>query len=215
MITFMSDILCVTNRSLCQEDFLIRVEKIASCHPAGIILREKDLEEAEYKKLAKKVMEICARYDTTCILHSFVNVARELRCSALHLPLPVLRAFAKEKSIGLKTSDKSYNFGKEQKVFKILGASCHSVEEAIEAESLGCTYITAGHIFDTDCKKGLPGRGLAFLKEVCENVSIPVYAIGGITPENITEIRQANAAGACVMSSAMKCANVQEYLSAF
>lgn len=215
MIIFMSDILCVTNRSLCQEDFLERIEKIAACHPAGIILREKDLSEEEYKKLAEKVIEICARFDTNCILHSFVNVARELRCSALHLPLPVLRALAQEKRIDLITSDISYNFGKGQTEFKILGASCHSVEEAIEAESLGCTYITAGHIFDTDCKKGLPGRGLTFLKEVCENVSIPVYAIGGITPENITEIRQANGAGACIMSSAMKCANVQEYLSAF
>lgn len=215
MIIFMSDILCVTNRSLCQEDFLERIEKIAACHPAGIILREKDLSEEEYKELAEKVIEICARFGTNCILHSFVNVARELRCSALHLPLPVLRALAQEKRIDLLTSDISYNFEKGQTEFKILGASCHSVEEAIEAESLGCTYITAGHIFDTDCKKGLPGRGLTFLKEVCENVSIPVYAIGGINPENIAEIRLAHAAGACIMSSAMKCANVQEYLSAF
>ena len=98
---------------------------------------------------------------------------------------------------------------------ELLGASVHSLQDALEAQEKGCDYIVAGHIFDTDCKKGLPGRGLTFLKEVCENVSIPVYAIGGITPENITEIRQANGAGACIMSSAMKCANVQEYLSAF
>lgn len=199
MIIFMSDILCVTNRLLCQEEFLERVEQIASAHPAGILLREKDLSETEYKELAKKVMEICSKYRTPCILHSFVNVALELKCSALHLPLPVLRTLVP----------------KEREKFTILGASCHSVEDAKEAESFGCTYITAGHVFHTDCKKGLPGRGLDFLKEVCESVSIPVYGIGGISPDNIKEIRKAKAAGACVMSSIMVCADVQDFLSAF
>ncbi|MGN0572472.1 MAG: thiamine phosphate synthase, partial [Acutalibacteraceae bacterium] len=97
--------------------------------------------------------------------------------------------------------------------FSTLGASCHSVDDAIEAEKLGCTYITAGHVFNTDCKKGLPGRGTAFLKSVCDSVSIPVYAIGGICPENIAEIRSAGTAGACVMSGAMVCADVRKYLN--
>ena len=50
----------------------------------------------------------------------------------------------------------------------------------MEAERLGATYVTAGHIFTTDCKKGLPPRGLDFLKNVCDAVTIPVYGIGGI-----------------------------------
>lgn len=49
-----------------------------------------------------------------------------------------------------------------------------------EAEQLGASYLTAGHIYATDCKRGLPPRGLGFLKEVCREVSIPVYGIGGI-----------------------------------
>ncbi len=73
------------------------------------------------------------------------------------------------------------------------------------AEKLGCTYIIAGHIYDTDCKKGLEGRGLEFLKSVAESVDIPVYAIGGITTENISDVRNAGASGACIMSSAMTC----------
>ena len=84
----------------------------------------------------------------------------------------------------------------------------------MEAEALGCTYVTAGHVFDTDCKRGLPGRGLGFLKEVCGSVSIPVYAIGGIGPDNIADVRKTGAAGACVMSSAMVCADVQAYFLA-
>ena len=68
----------------------------------------------------------------------------------------------------------------EKKKFTKIGISIHSVEEAKEAEQLGASYLTAGHIYATDCKRGLPPRGLGFLKEVCREVSIPVYGIGGI-----------------------------------
>ncbi|MBP3700615.1 MAG: thiamine phosphate synthase, partial [Lachnospiraceae bacterium] len=81
-----------------------------------------------------------------------------------------------------------------------------------ETEGMGCTYIIAGHIFDTDCKKGSPGRGLDFLRQVTRAVSIPVYAIGGIAPENISLIRTSGAAGACVMRGAMVCEDPAEYL---
>lgn len=192
----MSDILCVTNRKLCREDFLIRIEKIASAHPSGIMLREKDLDEAEYMNLARDVIKICKRYDIPCILHTFTEVAKELNSDALHLPLNILRTLSE----------------KEKSRFSVLGVSCHSVEDAIYAQKQDCSYITVGHIFDTDCKKGLPGRGLEFLKSVCESVSIPVYAIGGITPDNICDIRKCGAYGACVMSGLMICDNVDKYL---
>ena len=180
-----SDIFCITNRKLCREDFFARISKIAAARPAAVILREKDLSEKEYKELAKKVLKICREQKTACILHSFPETALELGCGSLHLPLPVL------------------------------GASCHSVEDAVLAERLGCTYITAGHIFDTDCKKGLPGRGLDFLKNVCAGVSVPVYAIGGISPANISKVREAGAAGACVMSGLMICEDPEDYLQEF
>lgn len=196
MIIYMSDIIVVTNRHLCRDDFLLRMEKIAQAHPAGIILREKDMEQEQYKKLAASVQNICKKQGTLCILHNFVEIAEDLEATAIHLPLPVLRKLSKEK--------------KEK--FTVLGASCHSVEDAREAEALGCTYITAGHIFETNCKKGLPGRGILFLREVCQSISIPVYAIGGISAGNIQEIRTTGAAGACVMSGSMVCEDVTEYL---
>lgn len=195
----MCDILVFTNRTLCHEEFLSRVELLAKAHPKAIVLREKDLSEGEYQELAQKVIDICHRYGTLCILHNFVSVAKALKHDALHLPLPVLR------SMSLK----------ERQMFQTLGASCHSVEDAKEAEALHCTYITAGHIFDTDCKKGLPGRGLDFLQKVCQSVSIPVYAIGGIDSENVSNVLLAGARGACVMSGAMVCENVPAYFSAF
>lgn len=196
---FMYNILCVSNRSLCKIDFLTRIEEIANCSPSGIILREKDLTEAEYKILAEKVLEICRKHDVPCILHSFVTVASQLKCKALHLPMHILCSM---------TDDEIANFS-------VLGASCHSVDAAIEAEKLGCTYITAGHIFITDCKKGLPPRGIEFLNSVCKSVKIPVYAIGGIDSSNINLIEKSGASGACIMSGLMHCQDPQQYLSKF
>ena len=187
-----SDILCITNRKLCKEDFLKRIETIATTHPKAIVLREKDLSEQEYKILAEKVIRICKNYGVPCILHSFTKAAIALHAKAIHMPLPLLR--------NMTPQEKSY--------FEIIGASCHSLEEAQEAEKLGCTYITAGHIFLTDCKKGLPGRGLSFLQNICENVSVPVYAIGGISTENIDAVRQTGATGACIMSGFMVNSNL-------
>lgn len=187
-----SDILCITNRKLCKEDFLKRIETIAATHPKAIVLREKDLAEQEYKILAEKVIRICKNYEVPCILHSFTKAAIALHVKAIHMPLPLLR--------NMTPQEKSH--------FEIIGASCHSLEEAQEAEKLGCTYITAGHIFLTDCKKGLPGRGLSFLQNICENISVPVYAIGGISNENIDAVRQTEAAGACIMSGFMVNSNL-------
>lgn len=195
----MFDILCVTNRKLCREDFLCRIEKIAKAGPRGIILREKDLSEEAYKQLAVSVCEICKKYGVLCILHSFAAVAEELGADGIHMPLPLLRNMTEQ----------------ERGRFRLLGASCHSVEEAREAQRCGCTYVTAGHIFKTDCKRGLPGRGTGFLREVCESVTIPIYGIGGIGCGNYREVLQTGAKGACIMSGLMCCEDVESYMEEF
>lgn len=81
--------------------------------------------------------------------------------------------------------------------------SVHSKEEAISAQELGVSYIMAGHIFKTDCKKDVPPRGLSFLSEICSAVKIPVYAVGGINKENAILCIEAGAAGVCMMSNFM------------
>ena len=194
----MFDIVCVTNRTLCREDFLTRIERIAACRPAGIILREKDLSPAEYRRLATEVMRICRQYDVKCILHHFADVAIDLNAEAIHLPLPLLRKLPQE----------------QKALFKVLGASCHSVEEALEAKASGCTYITAGHVFFTDCKKGIPGRGLDFLRNVSAAVDIPVYGIGGIDAGNIALVRDTGASGACLMRRLMVAEDVTGLMKA-
>lgn len=199
MTISMYDILCITNRRLCKEDFLKRIRRIAENHPKAIVLREKDLTPDEYRSLAEQVMSICKECGTVCILHSFADIAAELGAEGIHLPLHILR----------ELDDVT------KRKFRIIGASCHSAEDAMEAEKLGASYITAGHVFATDCKKGLPPRGIEFLRNVCNNVDIPVYAIGGMSPENIGEVCEAGAAGACVMSGLMSCIDPAETLSLY
>lgn len=183
------NIIAVTNRHLCERPFAEQVERVCAKRPKALILREKDLTQKEYELLAGEMLEICRAYHVRCILHTYPQAARHLGCDAIHLPLPLLR----EASGHLKD-------------FSFLGTSVHSVEEAKEAERLGVSYMTAGHIYATDCKKGLPPRGTEFLRDVCRAVSVPVYAIGGIgrTMAQIDEVMAYGAAGACIMSGMMQ-----------
>ncbi len=199
MITSMSDIICVTARNLCEVDFLQQVEKIAAASPERVILREKDLSESDYHRLAENVIKICNSYGVKLMLHYYWKAAEKLGWKSIHLPLHLLRE--------LSEHDKSY--------FECIGTSCHSVEDAVVAQRLGANYITAGHVFATDCKKGLAPRGVDFLRNVCKSVDIPVYAIGGISPDNIGLVRNCGAAGGCVMSGFMKCNSPSEYIRKF
>ncbi len=193
----MSDLVCVTNRRLCGEDFLTRVARIADCHPAALILREKDLSEADYETLAREVGAICEARGVPWIPHTYTDVAARLGADTVHLPLSDFRAMTVE----------------QKQRFRAIGVSCHSPEEAREAERLGAAYVTAGHIFETDCKEGLPGRGLSFLRDVRSAVRLPVLAIGGIDAHNAGAVRAAGASGLCVMSGCMQCTDVAAYLN--
>lgn len=195
----MFKVLCVTNRALCREDFLTRIEKLCKAGADGIVLREKDLSIDEYTSLAESVFAVCGRYGVPCILHNFIESALALDVHAIHLPLERFRALPEWK----------------KSLFEVIGVSCHSVEDALAAERMGASYLIAGHVFETDCKRGVPARGLDFLRDVVEETYIPVYAIGGITPENVQEVKNIGAAGlagVCIMSSAMTCEDPQDYI---
>ena len=195
MTISMFKLLSVTNRRLCRGDFFQRTGEIARAGADGIILREKDLEEGAYEALSREILRSCG---DKLILHSFPGAAERLNLLRLHLPLPVLRAMPV----------------RQREAFVTLGASCHSLNDVQEAEELGCTYVTLGHIFATDCKKGLPPRGLDLLEEAAGNTRLPVYAIGGIGRDNIRLTREAGASGACIMSGLMRCENPREELDA-
>ena len=164
--------------------------------PASAVPLETPQVLAREAPVAAQVLELCDSYEVPCVLHTYPDAARALGCTSIHLPLPLLREYAHE------LND-----------FTQIGSSVHSVEDAMEAERLGATYVTAGHVYVTDCKKGLAPRGLDFLRNVCKSVSIPVYAIGGIQLDADThtiaqnqaaEIASCGAKGGCIMSGMMQ-----------
>ena len=155
--------------------------------PDMLILREKDLSEDEYYELAKKIKPMCDKAGVELVIHTYVNVAKKLGVKSIHLPL--------DKFIMLTEEDKQ--------LFDNIGTSVHSLDDLEKAISLGANYVLAGHIYDTDCKKGLPGRGLEFLQEICSNVRVPVIAIGGINMDRLKEVKDVGASGAAIMSGYM------------
>lgn len=193
--------IAVTNRHLCQEDFLTRIRRLAEDpYYDAILLREKDMTEEAYYLLARKVLQICQESRKKCILHTFHRVAQELGHPYLHLPLPLFRTLTEERKRSVLLSTEC-SFCPD--FFTEIGTSVHSVAQAEEALRLGAAYVTAGHIFSTDCKPGLPPRGLAFIKEICESVPIPVYGIGGICQDNERSVIRQGTRGVYLMSSAM------------
>lgn len=182
------NIICVTNRSLIEkENFYSQIKKICLSGPQKIILREKELLEYEYRKIAEKCLNICKDSNVELAVNKFINVAESLNIKNIHLSF----------------SNFIDNYNKLSS-FDCVGVSVHSLEEAVKAEKLGVQYIIAGHIFMTDCKKGIPPRGIKFFREICENVDLPVYAIGGINTENALNLKKSGAYGVCLMSSLMK-----------
>ncbi len=180
-------IVAITNRHLCNGDFLKQIEYLCQNGISRIILREKDMSETEYMELSEKVLAITDRYNVQCILHTYIDVAIKLNHLYIHLPM---HGF-------ISNVHRLENF-------KIKGVSTHTVDEAKKAESLKASYITASHIYETDCKKGLEPKGVRYLKEVCDSINTPVYALGGINFENMYDTLNMGADKVCMMSELMK-----------
>ena len=195
----------ISNRKLCENENLEKqIEKTFSAYQRKIILenfeivaltlREKDLYKNEYLKLVEKIYPICQKYRIDLILHQNYDLRldNKYNIKGLHLSYNTFKSLNK-------------NIRKELiKKYKKIGVSIHSIDEAKEAENLGATYIVAGHIFKTDCKKDLEPRGLEFIQELSSALIIPIFAIGGINQENSHLVINNGAFGVCMMSSLMK-----------
>lgn len=186
-------VICVTHRLLCPDDFLERLDRIAAQHPYAIVLREKDLSESEYEALARDCLRICQKHDVPLNLNFQIAVARRIGCDGIHLPFHLL----------LQHKNELGDFSR-------VGVSLHSPEEAAQLADTPATYVQAGHVFPTDCKAGVPPRGLSFLRAVCQATDLPVFGIGGITAERYPAVLQTGAAGACIMSGLMTCNDVAQ-----
>lgn len=195
----------ISNRKLCENENLEKqIEKIFSAYERKIILknfeivaltlREKDLNKNEYLKLIEKVYPICQKYKINLILHQNydLNLDDKYKIDGIHLSYSIFKSLNQNIKAELI------------KKYKRIGVSVHSLDEAKEAESLGASYVIAGHIFETDCKKGLEPRGLKFVEDLSSALSIPIFAIGGIDEKNSQSVIDSGAFSVCMMSSIMK-----------
>ena len=182
----------ITNRHLVQGDFLKQLEKVTKLHLHALILREKDLADDAYESLAKKVFDLCKREDITFFLHTKIEIARKIGCQNIHLSIPVLKGLSETEKKAL-TED-----------FCEISISCHSMEDVEIAMAGGATQTILGTIFETECKKGVLGKGVEFVREICQKCPLPVYAIGGMNLQRLPLVIDAGAAGCCMMSGFMQ-----------
>lgn len=174
----------VTNRKLAVAPLDELIEKSIQGGVDRVILREKDLVDEELLPLARRVKKVTDALDTPLIVNGSLSVAREINAWAYHTNFQ--------------------NFVEHGKHYPKLGVSIHSVEEGVEAEKLGADYVLAGHVFATDCKRGLAPRGLDFIEKLARRLTIPVIGIGGINPQNAHLVYQAGAQGLATMSYLME-----------
>lgn len=192
---YYKNVIAVTNRYLCSRPYPEQIRRVCERHPKAVLVREKDLPEEEYIRLLESVKEICSRYGVCCIAHTYMDAALKCGIDSVHFPLGLLQEKAAHPVLL-----------KRMRQIKCIGVSVHSVEEALLAGKMGADYITAGHIFATGCKPGAEPRGTEFLKQVCQAVTVPVYAIGGMTATKrcVESMILCGASGICLMSECMQ-----------
>jgi thiamine-phosphate pyrophosphorylase len=182
-------IIAVTDRKIsATPNFTDRVEAIASSRPDMLILREKDLSEKEYGRLAAECARICGRYGVKFCVNSFTAAAEDAGGMRIQMPYA------------------SFTGGGTPR-FKEIWVSVHSAGEAAEAERLGATHLIFGNVFETSCKPGAEGKGTEELARVCASANVPVFAIGGIDEDTVSKAMDAGCAGVCVRGLLMTSAD--------
>jgi thiamine-phosphate pyrophosphorylase len=170
-------------------DLLWLLEQALDAGVKAIQLREKDLGGRDLFLLAEKVSNLCQSYRSALFVNERIDIALAVNAAGVQLgnaSVPV--ALARE-LLGAQ---------------KMIGLSTHSFGEALEAQQQGADFVLFGPVYFTPSKAtyGAP-QGLNKLKEVLEKISLPVYAIGGIKPENILDLRRLGVSGVALISAIM------------
>ena len=151
-------------------------------------------EEAFYQE-ALVIKKLCKENDVPFIINDNVDVA--LRCDAdgVHVGQSDMEA-----------QDVRAKLGPD----KIIGVSARTVEQAVKAEKMGADYLGVGAVFSTSTKLDAREVSWETLKEICETVSIPVVAIGGITADNLSQLAGTGVDGVAVVSAIFAQKDIKE-----
>ncbi|MBI5097681.1 MAG: thiamine phosphate synthase [Nitrospirae bacterium] len=197
-----SPIYLITDRTLSGLTHSQIVRQAIAAGIRTIQLREKQMSKKNLYREALSIRSLTLRHKTTFIMNDYIDIALAAAADGVHLgqdDMPIKEA---RKIMGKK---------------KIIGISTHSLKQAISAEDAGADYIGFGPMFSTSTKdSGLP-KGLKALREVRKHIKIPIVAIGGINPENVSSALEAGADSVAVMSAILRRdikRNTEKFLSA-
>ena len=149
-------------------------------------IREKNLEEGAFEQEAIELQALCRRYHVPFIVNDNVELALRIGADGIHGGQEDMEAGRVREMLGPD---------------RILGVSAQTVDEALRAEAAGADYLGVGAVFPTGSKDDAVDVSHETLKAICEAVSIPVVAIGGITYENSEQLKNSGIAGISVISA--------------
>lgn len=175
-----------------EEEFLYRVEQALKGGVTLLQLREKEKSTREYIELAEKVHELTKRYNVPLIIDDRVDVALAVDAEGVHVGASDMPVATARKLMGED---------------KIVGATAKTVPWAKEACEQGADYLGVGAIYPTTTKVKTVLTSTDTLRDICNAVTIPVNAIGGLNKDNIDVLKGIPVAGICVVSAIMKADN--------
>ncbi len=149
-------------------------------------LRDKKLSDEDLLPDALRLQKLCKQYGVPFIINDRVELAMQIDADGIHVGQDDMQASDVRKLIGQD---------------KILGVSAQTVEQALAAQESGADYLGVGAVFPTKSKDDAVEVPHETLKAICEAVSIPVVAIGGITRENAPQLAGSGIAGVALISA--------------
>lgn len=149
-------------------------------------LREKDLGIERFREEAMEIKELCKRYQVPFVINDNVDVALAVDADGVHVGQSDMEAG----NVRVKLGES-----------KIIGVSVHNVEQALLAQEHGADYLGVGAVFGTSSKDDAKDVSHEMLRAICEAVDIPVVAIGGISKDNIMQLKGSGICGVAVISA--------------